>query len=675
MYKYLLFLSFFICLGGPMNAQMHEPVKWKYSINELGEIVFHASVDQGWHLYDMNLPEGGPIPTSFHFDEIKGAELTGNVVTNSKIISQYDDMFKMTVRWFGENPTFTQKLKITDKAKFLISGSIEYMSCNDQSCVPGTEDFKFTASSLPANVPVAKAAEVVPSSPATTPETKADSATAAVEEPASAAVDTTSVSSSPDYWKPVITELQSMGNNVSSNNKSGLLIFILGFGGGLLALLTPCVWPIIPMTVSFFLKRSKSNRKKAIADAMTYGLAIIVIYLLLGLLITAIFGASALNDLSTNAVFNLLFFALLIVFAISFLGAFELTLPSSWTNKMDRKADSTTGIISIFFMAFTLVLVSFSCTGPIIGTLLVEAAGMGHITGPAIGMFGFALALSIPFALFALFPSWLQNLPQSGGWLNSVKVVLGFLELALALKFLSVADLAYGWRVLDREVFLVLWIVLFVLLGFYLLGKIKFAHDSDLKYVSIPRLFLAIASLTFAVYMVPGLWGAPLKAISAFSPPLYTQDFNLYQGEVHPKSLNYEEGMEIARKQGKPVMIDFTGYGCVNCREMEAAVWSDPRVKGIIDNDYVLISLYVDDKAKLDKPIEITEYDKARKLKTIGDKWSYLQRHKFGANAQPFYVLLDNEGMPLSSPYAYDKNVNKFIQFLQKGVENYKMKK
>ena len=674
MSRYFIFLSFFICLSGALNAQMQEPVKWKYSINDSGEIVFHASVDQGWHLYDMNLPDGGPIPTSFEFDEIKGAELTGKVFTNSKIHSQYDDMFKMTVRWFEENPTFIQKLKIKNKADFLIKGSINYMACNDQSCVPGSEDFSFTAESLPANINIEKKTAEIPAPPAPVIDTKPDSSIMAIDK--SIQVDTTTTSSSPaDYWNPVITELHNFGDNVSSNNKSWLLIFLISFGGGFLALLTPCVWPIIPMTVSFFLKRSKTNRKKAITDAMTYGLAIIVIYLILGLLITALFGASALNDLSTNAVFNLLFFALLIVFAISFLGAFEITLPSSWTNKMDQKADSTTGMISIFFMAFTLVLVSFSCTGPIIGTLLVQAAGLGGITGPAIGMFGFSLALAIPFALFALFPSWLQNLPQSGGWLNSVKVVLGFLELALALKFLSVADLAYGWHILDREVFLVIWIVLFVLLGFYLLGKIKFAHDSDLKHVSIPRLFFAIISFAFAVYMIPGLWGAPLKAISAFPPPLYTQDFNLYQGEVHPKFLNYEEGMDNARKNGKPVMIDFTGYGCVNCREMEAAVWSDPRVKKIIDNDYVLISLYVDDKAKLDKPIEITEYDKARKLKTVGDQWSYLQRYKFGANAQPFYVLLDNEGMPIAPAYVYDKNIDKFIQFLQKGVENYNKKK
>lgn len=659
-----------------MHAQMMEPVKWTYRINDAGEIVFHATIESGWHLYDMNLPDDGPIPTAFNFEEIKGAELRGKVVTTSKIVSQYDNMFKMTIRWFDENPTFTQKLKITDKDNFLISGSIDYMACNDQSCVPGEEIFQFTAKDIPAKLIVAKDAEKITVSPETTaptiPEEKEAAATDNLDLTAAESVPGTFAIA--DYWNPVISELQHFGDQASQSNKSWLFIFIVGFGGGLLALLTPCVWPIIPMTVSFFLKRAKTNRKKAISDALTYGCSIIVIYLLLGLIITAVFGASALNDLSTNALFNLLFFALLIVFAISFFGAFELVLPSSWTNKMDSKAESTTGLISIFFMAFTLVLVSFSCTGPIIGTLLVEAAGMGNIAGPAIGMFGFSLALAIPFALFALFPSWLQNLPKSGGWLNSVKVVLGFLELALALKFLSVADLAYGWGILDREVFLVIWIVLFILLGIYLLGKIKFAHDSDLPYVSVPRLFMSIISFAFAIYMIPGLWGAPLKAISAFSPPLYTQDFSLYHGEVRPQFYDFEEGMEYARKNNKPVMIDFTGYGCVNCREMEAAVWSDLRVKDIIDNDYVLISLYVDDKTKLNEPVEITEYDKTRKLKTIGDKWSYLQRYKFGANAQPFYVLLDNTGMPVAPAYAYDKNIDKYIQFLQNGIQQYKLK-
>ena len=473
-------------------------------------------------------------------------------------------------------------------------------------------------------------------------------------------------------WAPVTEQLKAFGDStISAVDTSWLFIFFAGFLGGLIALLTPCVWPMIPMTVSFFLKRTQ-NRKKAIHDAITYGLSIIVIYLAMGLLITGIFGASALNDLSTNAVFNLLFFLLLVLFAISFFGAFEMVLPASWTSKLDAKADSTTGLISIFFMAFTLVLVSFSCTGPIIGTLLVQAASMGTTIGPAIGMFGFALALSIPFSLFAIFPNLLQSMPKSGGWLNSVKVVLGFLELALALKFLSVADLAYGWRILDREVFIVLWIVIFALLGCYLLGKIKFSHDSDLKYVSVPRLFMAIVSFSFAVYMVPGLWGAPLKAISAFTPPLTTQDFNLYDSEVHAAFDDYETGMAYAQKMNKPVMIDFSGFGCVNCRKMEASVWTDPTVKKLLEQDYVLITLMVDDKTRLPEPITIEENGKTRKLKTVGDKWSYLQRSKFGANAQPFYVLLDGNGEPIGPSYAYNENIAQYIQFLQNGLEVFK---
>ena len=472
----------------------------------------------------------------------------------------------------------------------------------------------------------------------------------------------------------MIDELKAFGDaTITAADTSWLFIFFAGFLGGLVALLTPCVWPMIPMTVSFFLKRTK-DRKKAIRDAMTYGVSIIVIYLVMGLLITGLFGASALNDLSTNAIFNIIFFLLLVLFAVSFFGAFELVLPASWTNKLDSKADSTTGIISIFFMSFTLVLVSFSCTGPIIGTLLVQAASMGTAIGPAIGMFGFALALSIPFSLFAIFPNMLQSMPKSGGWLNSVKVVLGFLELALALKFLSVADLAYGWRLLDREVFIVLWIAIFALLGFYLLGKIKFSHDSDLKYVSVPRLFMSIISFAFAIYMIPGLWGAPLKAISAFAPPLYTQDFNLYDSEVHAAFDDYELGMEYARKNNKPVMIDFSGYGCVNCRKMEASVWTDARVKDLLEKDYVLITLMVDDKTKLPEPIQIEENGKKRTLKTVGDKWSYLQRSKFGANAQPFYVTLDGEGKPLGPSYAFNEDVSLYIQFLENGLKQFKSK-
>ena len=477
-----------------------------------------------------------------------------------------------------------------------------------------------------------------------------------------------------DLWRPVISELQALGEEHTQGDMSWIYIFITGFAGGLLALFTPCVWPIIPMTVSFFLKRSK-DKKKGIRDAWTYGASIVVIYVTLGLAITLIFGASALNALSTNAVFNILFCLMLVVFAASFFGAFEITLPSKWSTAVDSKAEATSGLLSIFLMAFTLSLVSFSCTGPIIGFLLVQVSTTGSVVAPAIGMLGFAIALALPFTLFALFPSWLKSMPKSGGWMNIIKVTLGFLELAFALKFLSVADLAYGWRILDRETFLALWIVLFALLGFYLLGKIKFPHDDDDSKVSVPRFFMALASLAFAVYMVPGLWGAPLKAVSAFAPPMQTQDFNLYNNEVHAKFDDYDLGMEYARQHGKPVMLDFTGYGCVNCRKMELAVWTNPKVSDIINNDYVLITLYVDNKTPLPSPVKIVENGTERTLRTVGDKWSYLQRVKFGANAQPFYVLIDNEGKPLNKSYSYDEDIPKYIEFLQTGLENYKKEK
>lgn len=561
------------------------------------------------------------------------------------------------------------------------------MACNDETCLPPDQiPFSFDKKSIHVDPALAANSSTteVDKEDATTvqPDTQVVAEDAselntpdptAKETPATTSPKASdSLTDSPNLWSPVIDQLKAFGDStVSAADTSWLFIFFAGFLGGLIALLTPCVWPMIPMTVSFFLKRTK-DRKKAIRDAITYGLSIIVIYLVMGLLITGIFGASALNDLSTNAIFNILFFLLLVVFAVSFFGAFELVLPASWTSKLDSKADSTTGILSIFFMSFTLVLVSFSCTGPIIGTLLVQAASMGTAVGPAIGMFGFALALSIPFSVFAIFPNMLQSMPKSGGWLNSVKVVLGFLELALALKFLSVADLAYGWRLLDREAFIVLWIVIFSLLGVYLLGKIKFSHDSEVKYVSVPRLFMAIISFAFAIYMVPGLWGAPLKAISAFAPPLYTQDFNLYKNEVHAAFDDYESGMAYAKKVNKPVMIDFSGFGCVNCRKMEASVWTDPKVKQMLENDYVLITLMVDDKTKLPQPIEIQENGKTRKLKTIGDKWSYLQRSKFGSNAQPFYILLNDEGQPLGPSYAFNEDVSKYIQFLQNGLKEFK---
>jgi thiol:disulfide interchange protein DsbD len=676
-------ILFFVAIA--TSAQILHPVKWdvKFIDKESAEkeIVFTAECEKGWHLYDQNLPSGGPVSTSFNFETIQGAELVGAAVASVKPTEVYDDMFDMKLRWYPGKVSFVQKIKVTNPSKFKVLGEIEYMACNDENCLPPErEDFKFDKKNIK-NVSTAKvdtdksSDENLAAAPVDETISEPDDSSI-VEELGTKQTESVkrsiNVTDKPDLWAPVIEDLKSFGDKtMAAMDTNGWFIFIAGFLGGLLALLTPCVWPMIPMTVSFFLKRTK-KRSKAIKDAITYGISIIIIYLVMGLLITGIFGASALNDLATNAIFNILFFVLLVIFAISFFGAFEMVLPSSWTTKLDSKADSTTGFISIFFMSFTLVLVSFSCTGPIIGTLLVQAASMGSAVGPAIGMFGFALALSIPFSLFAIFPNMLQSMPKSGGWLNSVKVVLGFLELALALKFLSVADLAYGWRLLDREVFIVLWIVIFSLLGMYLLGKLKFSHDSDVPYVSVPRLFLSIISFSFAVYMLPGLWGAPLKSISAFAPPLYTQDFSLYDDEVHAHFDDYEAGMAYAKSVNKPVIVDFSGYGCVNCRKMEASVWTDPKVKNILENDYVLITLMVDDKTKLPKPITIEENGKQRTLKTVGDKWSYLQRSKFGANAQPFYVLLNDEGKLLGPSYAFDENVSHYLDFLRSGIKVFK---
>lgn len=680
--KKVLSFMLLLMIAWAAEAQILTPVKWEIKLEDsdssVKTLLFSAKLDNGWHLYDMNLPEGGPISTSFNYETLKGAKTIGSPVPSKKATTVYDEQFEMNLSWYAHEVSFTQKLEITNPKAFKVEGYVEFMACNDENCLPpDKESFSFNQS----NINVEKTLQAMAKVEDIPAEELADTVSVVeeVSEDVSVAkpnktADTVGTSSSlvhSDLWKPVIEELKAFGDTtVTAADTSWLFIFFAGFLGGLIALLTPCVWPMIPMTVSFFLKRTK-DRKKAIRDAVTYGVSIIVIYLVLGLLITGIFGASALNDLSTNAIFNIIFFLLLVLFAVSFFGAFEIVLPSSWTNKLDMKADSTTGIISIFFMSFTLVLVSFSCTGPIIGTLLVQAASMGSKVGPAIGMFGFALALSIPFSFFAVFPNMLQSMPKSGGWLNSVKVVLGFLELALALKFLSVADLAYGWRLLDREVFVVLWIVIFALLGFYLLGKIRFSHDSELKHVSVPRLFMAIISFGFSIYMIPGLWGAPLKAISAFAPPLYTQDFSLYDNEVHAAFTDYEAGMEYAKRNNKPVMIDFSGYGCVNCRKMEASVWTNIRVKDILEKDYVLITLIVDDKSKLPEPIEIVENGKTRVLRTLGDKWSYLQRSKFGANAQPFYVLLDGDGKPLSPSYAFDEDVSKYIQFLNKGLSEF----
>lgn len=644
-----------------VRAQILEPVTFKTEVKQVSddrvEVVFTGTIDAGWHVYSTELGDGGPISATFNVDKIQGAEPVGKLKPVGKEISAYDKLFEMQVRYFEKTAQFVQELKLTGGA-WQVAGYLEYGACNDENCLPPTQvPFSFEGKSdgvSQASAPLAEGkAEANPD-----------------EEAANV---TTSLSAEPDYWKPVVDELNSFGESVAQRDLSWLYVFGMGFVGGLLALFTPCVWPIIPMTVSFFLKRTK-DKKKGIRDAFTYGASIIVIYVALGLIITALFGANALNALSTNAIFNIFFCLLLVVFAASFFGAFEITLPSKWSNAVDSKAEQTTGLISIFLMAFTLSLVSFSCTGPIIGFLLVEVSTTGSIVGPAVGMFAFALALALPFTLFALFPSWLKSMPKSGGWMNVIKVVLGFIELAFALKFLSVADLAYGWRILDRETFLAIWIVLFALLGLYLLGKIKFPHDDDNTKVSVPRFFLALASLAFAVYMVPGLWGAPLKAVSAFAPPLQTQDFNLYTNEVHAKFTDYDAGMAYARQQGKPVMLDFTGYGCVNCRKMELSVWTDTKVSDLINNDYVLITLYVDEKTPLPQPVKVMENGKERTLRTVGDKWSYLQRVKFGANAQPFYVLIDNEGNPLNKSYSYDEDIAKYVDFLQTGLNNYQKK-
>ena len=666
------------------QAQIQEPVKFKSELKTLAageaEIVFTATIDKGWHVYSTDLGDGGPISATFNVEKISGATVVGKLQPKGKEIASYDKLFEMNVRYFESTAQFVQKLKLTG-GDYKIEGFLEFGACNDENCLPPTQvEFNFSgkaeaakgaAATTPAEKVTASAEDTKPETqPASQTETPADTASTGIIGGADGPTDI-NVAGNIDLWKPVINDLQSYGETTSQDDMSWIYIFITGFLGGLLALFTPCVWPIIPMTVSFFLKRSK-DKKKGIRDAWTYGASIVVIYVTLGLAITLIFGASALNALSTNAVFNILFCLMLVVFAASFFGAFELTLPSKWSNAVDSKAEATSGLLSIFLMAFTLSLVSFSCTGPIIGFLLVQVSTTGSVVAPAIGMLGFAIALALPFTLFALFPSWLKSMPKSGGWMNVIKVTLGFLELAFALKFLSVADLAYGWRILDRETFLALWIVLFALLGFYLLGKIKFPHDDDDTKVGVGRFFMALFSLAFAVYMVPGLWGAPLKAVSAFAPPMQTQDFNLYNNEVHAKFDDYDLGMEYARQHGKPVMLDFTGYGCVNCRKMELAVWTDSKVSDIINNDYVLITLYVDNKTPLTSPVKVTENGRERTLRTVGDKWSYLQRVKFGANAQPFYVLIDNEGRPLNKSYSYDEDIPKYIEFLQTGLENYK---
>ena len=661
------------------NAQMADPVKFKSHLKTgstaEAEIVFDGKIAHGWHVYSTNLGSDGPIEASFHVDKKDGVELVGKLTPRGHEISMMDNMFGMKLRFFENSVQFVQKVKFT-KPTYTIKAYLEYGACNDEMCMPPTQVNAHFSGKSPAIDGKAAADEKSADDVAET--LKAGGLDSSMVK--AGAVDSVAIADSAaapqldnaevqKLWTPVIKELAKFDKPVSN---SLLYIFLAGLVGGFLALFTPCVWPIIPMTVSFFLKRNK-DRKKAIREAITYGVSIVVIYVALGLIVSLLFGASALNALSTNAIFNILFCLLLVVFAASFFGAFEITLPSSWSNKIDQKSDETSGVLSIFLMAFTLSLVSFSCTGPIIGFLLVAVASEGSIVAPTIGMLGFAVALAIPFALFAMFPTLLKSAPKSGGWMNVLKVVLGFIELAFALKFLSVADLAYGWHILDRETFLALWIAIFSLLGLYLLGIFNFPHDDENRRTNVPQFFLALGSLAFAFYMIPGLWGAPLKAVSAFAPPMNTQDFNLYKNEVHPRFHDFEAGMAAARLEGKPVMIDFTGYGCVNCRKMEAAVWTDATVADLLNNKYVLISLYVDDKTPLTEPMTVTDTDGSqRTLRTVGDKWSYLQRHKFGSNTQPMYILLDNEGKPLTGSRSYDEDINEYVDFLKVGIDNYK---
>ena len=647
---------------------VHFTVQQKQVSPEEVDLIFTAKIDKGWHLYSTNIPDGGPTRATLNLDKkvTQGVEPIGKLQAKGKTVTKYEDMFEMNLTYFENSGQFVQRFKITGK-EYKLKGYLEYGACNDEMCMPPTSvDFSYSGKG-PADAPEAKPEEAV-----------ADSVGASAADSAAVAVaDSAVIAEQSDLWRPVIKELEKYKMDGSTTDRSLFYIFLLGLLGGLIALFTPCVWPIIPMTVSFFLKRAKDDKKKGIKDAITYGISIVVIYLVLGLAVTAIFGASALNALSTNAWFNIFFCLLLVVFALSFFGWFELTLPSSWTNKVDSKASSTSGLLSIFLMAFTLTLVSFSCTGPIIGFLLVDFATSGNFWGPAIGMLGFAIALALPFTLFALFPTWLKKSPKSGGWMNTLKVVLGFIELAFACKFFSVADLTNGWHLMDREVFLSLWIAIFGMLGAYLVGWLKFRSDETGGEINRPMpvvcIMLGLASFAFTVYMIPGLWGAPCKAVSAFSPPINTQDFNLNTKVVEAHYTNYEEGMAAAAAQGKPVMIDFTGFGCVNCRKMEAAVWTDPTVADKLTKDYVLISLFVDDKTPLKEEREVTESDgKKRTLRTIGDLWSYLQRYKFGTNAQPFYVTVDNEGNPLSGSFVYKEDIPGFLEFLNKGLENYR---
>ena len=687
---FILFTLLFSLTAMAQQNPVHFSVQQKQVSPTEVEVIFTAKIDQGWHVYSTNLPADGPTSASLHVDKAEGVTPVGKLTTRGKELNVYDKTFEMKLRYFENSVGFVQRYKITAKT-YSIKGYLEYGACNDEMCLPPTQvEFNFKGNgpaSAPAATPTAANAETEKTTTAAT-DVAADGLSALTAMTADTAKkadvlpsdtagsvkqENAQVNADVNLWQPVIKELSAFNSTKDSTNSSLWSIFFMGILGGFIALLTPCVWPIIPMTVSFFLKRAKDDRKKGIRDAVTYGLSIIVIYMGLATLVTWAFGPQKLNELATNAPFNVFFFLLLAVFAFSFFGWFELRLPSSWGNAVDNKASATTGLLSIFLMAFTLSLVSFSCTAPVVGLLLVQAATSGDWVAPAVGMFGFALALALPFTFFALFPTLLKKAPKSGSWMNMIKVVLGFIELAFSLKFLSVADLAYGWHILDRETFLSIWIVLFGLLGLYLIGKLKFPHDDpEQKAMPVPAIMLGLCSLAFSVYMLPGLWGAPSKAVSAFAPPINTQDFNLAPQTVHAAYTDYDEGMRAAAAAGKPVLVDFTGFGCVNCRKMEASVWTDSRVAEKLNKDYVLISLYVDDKTPLKQPVEVKLPDgTSRTLRTIGDKWSYLEQTKFGYLAQPFYVPLDNAGKPLNGSFSFKEDVPAYLEFLDKGLENY----
>ncbi|WP_026902713.1 protein-disulfide reductase DsbD family protein [Pedobacter glucosidilyticus] len=683
MKKNILFTLIFFSLTVTSWAQILKPVSWSFSTEAINDkeayVVATAKIDKGWHVYSLNIEDGGPIATSLTLSPSKSYTLVGKTTEAPEAEKAFDPNFNMNIAWHENRAVFKQKVKLNTQ-EAIINGVLEFMVCNDKQCLPPEEiEFKVTASLTFKAVAVTPATPVVDKATESLDTAKNESIDSAVTDTTSKQVFVNAIDT-----KPLAQEEQSLW-----------AIFLAGFIGGFLALIMPCIFPMLPLTVSFFTKKAGS-RAKAVTQAGLYGLFIIVIYVALGLLVTIIFGSDALNEMASNGIFNFVFFLMLVIFAISFFGAFELTLPSAWVNKVDEKSDKG-GLAGLFFMAFALALVSFSCTGPIIGTLLVQAASMGELMGPAIGMFGFSLALAIPFTLFAAFPSLLKSLPKSGGWLNSVKVVLGFIELALAFKFLSNVDLAYHWDILDREVFLVLWIVIFALLGLYLLGKIKFSHDADLPFVSVPRLFLSIIVFSFTLYMVPGLWGAPLKAISAWLPPQTTQDFDLYTNSLSSPSeksnvakkyaglfeaphnldafFDYEEGMDYAKSVNKPVLIDFTGHSCVNCRKMEASVWSDPEVLNILKKDYVLISLYVDDKTALPETEQYTSTFSGKKVKTLGNKWSDFQASKFKVNSQPYYVIVNDKEELLTKPEAFNLDISNYIRFLNEGKSNYQNKK